>query len=124
MQTDTPALLVDSKTAAKLLGIGTRTLWRIANAPHNAVRLGELIEELGRDGNAALKSMVEWHLILVRTQSVLARDLPAEVYYRGAAVDAVVTMPGPGARDALLRMLKRGRLEPSALGAGGLPNIL
>jgi len=91
----------------------------IAKARHNAVRQDQVIKELGRDGGTALKSMVQYNLLAVRTQSTLARDLPDEVYYRGAVgtaamTDAVVTMPAPGRRFAVLQMRDHGMLEPSA----------
>jgi len=91
----------------------------IAKTRHNAVRQGEVIKELGSDGDAALKSMVQYNLLAVRTRSALAHDLPNKVYYCGAIAkaamkDAVVTMPTPGRRFVVLQMLDHGMLEPSA----------
>ena len=81
------------------------------------MRQRELEQALGSNGKAALKSMVEYNLLAVRTESTLAHDLPPEVYYKGAIedeeVDAVVTMPSPGALYVVVRMHKRGALAPS-----------
>jgi hypothetical protein len=99
-------------------------LRRIATAPHNVARQSELIEELGSSGNVALKSMVQYNLLAVRTQSTLARDLPEKVYYRGTIEDAVVTMPSPGRRFVVHQMLQQGMVEPSAGAALQLSKIL
>ena len=49
-------------------------------------RQRELELSLGSNGKAALKSMVEYNLLAVRTRSSLAHDLPPEVYLKGTAV--------------------------------------
>ena len=85
----------------------------IATTPYHAVRQRELKQALGSSGTAALKSMVEYNLLAVRTASPLAHDLPLEVYVKDGEEDAVVTMQSPGALYVVLRMHKRGALAPS-----------
>ena len=87
-----------------------------------AVRRDELEAALGKDGKKALKSMVEYNLLTVRSQSFLARDLPPQVYYKDGLVveekegEQVVTMQFPGCRGVIRRMLEDGELDPEAEG--------
>jgi hypothetical protein len=82
-------------------------LERITTAPHHAVLVSEIKKELekGSDkkGSEILLSMVKYNLLALRPWSVLARDLPQEVY--GKKRTLVVTLPIPAhvwaAKDVL-----------------------
>ncbi|KAG7667017.1 hypothetical protein KSW81_000765 [Nannochloris sp. 'desiccata'] len=82
-------------------------LERITTAPHHAVLVSELEKDLGdgdvEKGSEILLSMVKYNLLVLRPWSVLARDLPREVY--GKKKTPVVTLPLPAhvwaAKDVL-----------------------
>lgn len=88
----------------------------IATSPYKAVQWWELKKALRSDGAAALKSLVEHEMLVVRPYSCSAQDLPEEVFrFRGSDLhDDVVTMPTPGRRYVALQMFNQGLLEPSA----------
>jgi hypothetical protein len=90
-------------------------LERITTAPHHAVLVSEMKKELERSipwswpwskrvtGSEILLSMFKYNLLALRPWSVLARDLPREVY--GKKKTLVVTLPLPAhvwaAKDVL-----------------------
>jgi hypothetical protein len=90
-----------------------QVLARIAEAPHHAVAFETLEEALGSNGRAALLSMVEYNFLAVRSPSVLARDLPDEVYQVAGTSrkkQDVVVMPSPPDTECVVDMLQRGEL--------------
>ena len=92
----------------------TRDQWalvleRITTAPHHAVLMDDLQQQLGEKdeerGEEILMSMVKYNLLALRPYSTLPRDLPREVY--GEDKEMVVTLPLPVHVLAAKRLLRK-----------------
>ena len=86
---------------------------RITTAPHHAVLRNKLAKELGKGdeqrGGEIIFSMVKYNLLALRPYSILARDLPREVY--GVNQKEVVTLPSTGHTWAAKRELARKEID-------------
>ncbi|KAH7619579.1 hypothetical protein NADE_006412 [Nannochloris sp. 'desiccata'] len=84
-------------------------LERITTAPHHAVLKEKLAKELGKGdgktGRQIILSMIKYNLLALRPYSILARDLPLEVY--GVDEEEVVTLPSVGDVWVAKRILLR-----------------
>jgi hypothetical protein len=93
----------------------------IARSPHHAVLEGTIEAALGEQGSEVLLSLVEHNLLALRPQSMLARDLPPEVF-EGELGACVVMMPSPAELYKVLQMHKAGKLgggEEAGWGGAG-----